>query len=236
MPEYIEVMIRTIFAFSLLLIGARFLGKQTISQMTIFDFIAAITLGAITAALAYNTTLKPHTLIFSFIIFVFVIFLIAFISTKSRKLRKIFAGDPTVVIQNGKILESNMRKMRYTLDYLNQQLREKDVFHIDQVQYAILETNGTLTVLKKPQYRTITRQDLMLITNPETRLPIELIMDGEIIIKNLTDNKITINWLQIELSKRNLKERDVFYAALLANETLYIDTYRDMLFSPVDKE
>ena len=236
MPEHIEVIIRTIVAFSLLLIGARFLGKQTISQMTIFDFIAAITLGAITASLAYNTTLKPHTLILSFIIFVFVIFLIAVISTKSQKLRKIFAGNPTVVIQNGKILESNMRKMRYTLDYLNQQLREKDVFHIDEVQFAILETNGTLTVLKKPQYRNITRQDLMLMTTPEARLPIELIMDGEIIIKNLKDNKLTKNWLDTELSKRNLDVKEVFYAVLLANETVYIDTYRDMIFSPVDKE
>lgn len=236
MPEYIEVMIRTIFAFSLLLVGARFLGKQTISQMTTFDFIAAITLGAISAALAYNTALKPHTLIFSFIIFVFVIFLIAIISTKSRKLRKFFAGDPTVVIQNGKLLESNMRKMRYTLDYLNQQLREKDVFHINEVQFGILETNGTLTVLKKPQYRTITRQDLMVITTPEARLPIEIIMDGEIITKNLEDNKLTNSWLEMELNNRNLDVKEVFYAVLLANGNLYIDTYKDMLFSPVDKE
>ena len=126
--------------------------------------------------------------------------------------------------------------MRYTLDYLNQQLREKDVFHIDEVQFAILETNGTLTVLKKPQYRNVTRQDLMLITTPETRLPIELIMDGEIIIKNLKDNKLTKNWLDIELNRRNLNVKEVFYAVLLANETLYIDTYKDVIFSPVDKE
>lgn len=236
MPEHFEVIIRTIVAFSLLLVGACFLGKQTISQMTIFDFIAAITLGAITAAFAYNTTLKPHTLIISFIIFVCVIYLIAVISMKSRKLRKIFAGDPTVVIQNGKILESNMRKMRYTIDYLNQQLREKDVFHIVEVQFAILETNGTLTVLKKPQYRNVTRQDLMLITTPDARLPIELIMDGEIITKNLKENKLTKVWLYTELQTKHLDVKEVFYAVLLANGTLYIDTYKDILFSPIDKE
>ncbi|MCT8137054.1 DUF421 domain-containing protein [Anaerobacillus sp. CMMVII] len=236
MPEYMEVMIRTIVAFSLLLIGARFLGKQTISQMTIFDFIAAITLGAITAALAYNVRLKPHTLVFSYIIFVLVIFMTAFISTKSRKWRKFFAGDPTVVIQNGKILESNMRKMRYTLDYLNQQLREKEVFNIDEVLFAIIETNGTLTVLKKPQYRNVTRQDLMIATNPESRLPIELIMDGEIIEKNLKENKLPQTWLNTELNNRNLHLKEVVYAVLLANGNIYIDTYRDHLLAPIDKE
>lgn len=123
----IEVVMRTIVSVVLLLIAERILGKQTISQMTIFDFIAAITLGAIAAGLAYNTSLKPHNMAISFGIFVLTIFLISFLSIKNRKLRKFFAGDPTVLIQNGKILESNMRKMRYTLEYLNQQLREKDI-------------------------------------------------------------------------------------------------------------
>ncbi|MED3963001.1 DUF421 domain-containing protein [Niallia taxi] len=72
------------------------------------------------------------------------------------------SGDPTVVIQSGKILEDNMKKMRYTIDYLNQQLREKDVFNIQEVLYALVETKGTLTVLKKPQYRNVTMQDLHL--------------------------------------------------------------------------
>lgn len=70
------------------------------------------------------------------------IFTIALISSKSRKYRNFFAGDPTIVIENGQILEKNMNKMRYTLDYLNQQLREKDIFNIDEVMFAIIETNG----------------------------------------------------------------------------------------------
>ena len=94
MPEHIEVIIRTIVSFSLLLIGARFLGKQTISQMTIFDFIAAITLGAITASLAYNTTLKPHTLILSFIIFVLVIFFNCCYIHQKPKTQKVFCWKP----------------------------------------------------------------------------------------------------------------------------------------------
>ena len=236
MPEHIEVILRSITSFSLLLIGARILGKQTISQMTMFDFVAAISLGAISANLAFNTSIKVHHLIIAFTIYVTIIFLIALVSLKNRKARKFLAGDPTIVVQNGKILEGNMNKMRYTLDYLNQQLREKDIFNIEEVLFAIVETNGTLTVLKKPQFRNVTKQDLIFEVVPEQKLPIELIMDGEIIKENLEQNNITVSWLASELKKRHLSKSDVVYAVLSANGNMYVDTYKDYIHSPIDKE
>ncbi|MFE4814556.1 DUF421 domain-containing protein [Peribacillus simplex] len=236
MPDYIEIILRTFGAFFILIITTRFLGKQTLAQMTYFDFVIAITMGAIVANLAFNTHIKAYHLLLSFGIFVGITFLIAYICLKSQRARKFFAGDPTIVIQNGKILEHNMRKMRYTLDYLNQELREKNVFDIDEVLFAILEINGSLTVLKKPQYRTVTRQDLWIAFSPEYRLPIELIMDGKIIDKNLKENKITLSWLEKELKKRNLWVNDVTYGVLGANGQLYLDAYNDHLQSPIDQE
>ncbi|GED04388.1 DUF421 domain-containing protein [Bacillus atrophaeus] len=232
----VEVILRTIASFGVLLIAARFLGKQTISQMTIFDFVAAITLGAITAGMAYNTSLKPHNMLISFVFFVLTIFLISFLSIKNRRLRKFFAGDPTVLIQNGKILESNMRNMRYTLDYLNQQLREKEIFNIEEVLFAILETNGKLTILRKPQFRHITKQDLFIAVHGEHRLPIELIMDGEIIEDNLNQNHLTTSWLLTELKKRDITVEETVYAVLLANGHIYVDKYKDHISVPIDKE
>lgn len=129
-----------------------------------------------------------------------------------------------------------MNKMRYTLDYLNQQLRERDIFNIEEVLFATVETNGTLTVLKKPQFRNVTKQDLMIAVMPEQKLPIELIMDGEIIKENLEQNNITFSWLESELIKRNLLKHDVVYAVLAANGNLYVDTFRDHIHSPIDKE
>ncbi|MFJ8261228.1 DUF421 domain-containing protein [Rummeliibacillus sp. NPDC094406] len=236
MPEHFEVVLRSITSFGLLLIGTRILGKQTISQMTMFDFVATISLGAIAANLAFNTSIKAHHIILAFVIYVIIIFTIAVISLKSRKGRKFLAGDPTVVIQNGKILEKNMNKMRYTLDYLNQQLREKDVFNIEEVLFAIIETNGTLTVLKKPQFRNVTRQDLMIPITPEINLPIELIMDGEVIMENLEQNNLTESWLHSELKRRNLVQDDVLYAVLSGNGNMYVDTYENHIHSPIDKE
>ncbi|MFK4388979.1 uncharacterized membrane protein YcaP (DUF421 family) [Peribacillus frigoritolerans] len=236
MPEHIEVILRSITSFSLLLVGTKILGKQTISQMTMFDFVATISLGAIAANLAFNTSIKVHHTIIAFTIYIAIIFLMALISLKNSKGRKFLAGDPTIVMQNGKILEGNMNKMRYTLDYLNQQLRERDIFNIEEVLFAIVETNGTLTVLKKPQFRNVTKQDLMIPVMPEQKLPIELIMDGEIIKENLKQNNITFSWLESELIKRNLLKHDVVYAVLAANGNLYVDTFRDYIHSPIDKE
>ncbi len=97
MSESLEVVWRSIASFGLLLIGTRILGKQTISQMTIFDFVATISSGAIAANLAFNTSIKAHHIIIALVIYVIIIYTIALISLKSRKGRKFLAGDPTIV-------------------------------------------------------------------------------------------------------------------------------------------
>ncbi|AXI08088.1 hypothetical protein CUC15_03510 [Oceanobacillus zhaokaii] len=236
MAEQLEVILRSIGSFCILLIGAKILGKQTISKMTIFDFVASISLGSIAANLAFNTSLKFHNVLISFAIMIAILFVAAYMSMKGIKTRRFLAGNPTVVIENGKILEGNMKKMRYTLDYLNQQLREKDIFEISEVLFAVLETNGTLSVQKKPNFRHVTKQDIGIFTAPESKLPIELIMDGHIVESNLKENNLNHKWLQVEIQKRGLSINDVFYAVLGTNGAVYIDTYKDHIESPVDKE
>lgn len=235
MNPYIEVIMRSIIAFTSLFVAARILGKQTVSRMTIFDFIAVVTLGSVTANLAFAMEIETRYIFIVFTIFVILIYLSAFISLKSEKARKLVAGDPTVVIENGKILEHNMKKMRYTLDYLNQQLRQKDIFSIDEVQYALVENNGLLSVKKKEQHLNVTRKDLN-IYKPEIKLPVELIMDGKILEENLQENNITLEWLQAELLKRQLNAESVVYALLTSSQTLYIDTHNDQLQFPMDVE
>ncbi|PAM96727.1 hypothetical protein B4N84_00775, partial [Flavobacterium sp. IR1] len=127
------MIIRTLIAFASLFLGAKLLGKQTISQMTTFDFITTITLGSITANLAFNISIPMHSVWISFVMFVLIIYIVEYTAMKNRKARKFFAGDPTVIIENGKLLEGNMRKMHYTLDYMNQQLREINIFDVGEV-------------------------------------------------------------------------------------------------------
>ena len=110
------------------MIVAHILGKQTISQMTYHDFIAAIMIGAITANMAFHIELKFWHIMISLLVFSFITFLITWLSLKNRTARKWVSGEPTVVIENGKILENNLKKLKYTLDSLNQALREKEIF------------------------------------------------------------------------------------------------------------
>ncbi|GAF21653.1 DUF421 domain-containing protein [Shouchella hunanensis] len=235
MSEHVEIIIRSFLAFSILLIGARFLGKQTISQMNVLDFIIAISIGAITANLSFNLSVKIHHSILAFSIFVAVSILTSYISLKSYRARRWITGNPTVVIENGQILEKNMRKARYNLNELNQLLRERNVFNIEEVLYAIVETNGKINVLKKPEYQDVTKQDVQAPLK-KNRLPVELIMDGKVLDKNLKENKIQEEWLSNELEKRNLKHKDVFYAVISATNKLFINTYENQLRHPKDLE
>jgi uncharacterized membrane protein YcaP (DUF421 family) len=239
MDEIMDVLLRTLAAFVLIMIIARVLGKQTISQMTYHDFVAAITLGAITGNLAFNTKINHWTIIASLFLFSGIAFLFTFISLKSRKSRKWLSGKPTMVIENGKILENNLRKLHLTLDTLNQELREKDIFDIQEVEYAVLELNGRVSVLKKPEYRQIRIKDLpKLITNHDTKsiFPIELIMDGDIIKNNLEQNHLSEDWIYDELKKRKLSLSEVCYAVKGTKGDLYFDLYKDKIKNPIDIE
>lgn len=234
--DIVDVIIRTIFAFVLFMVIAHFLGKQAISQMTLHDFIAAVTLGAITGNLAFNIEMNFWIVFISLVLFGAIAYLLSIVSLKSRKARKWVSGEPTVLIQNGKILEGNLSKINYTLDYLNQALREKDIFDIDQVEYAILEIDGHVSVMKKTPYQNITKKDIGLLYPTPVHFPLELIMDGNIVEKNLVENNLSKVWLENIIQQRGLKLSDVCYAVRGTNLQVYIDTYDDHIISPTDKE
>ncbi|MEC0236414.1 DUF421 domain-containing protein [Paenibacillus kribbensis] len=234
--ELLETMLRSISAFTLMMLIARILGKSTIAQMTYHDFVAVITLGAITANLAFNNTISIGILLTSLLTFTGIAYLLMFFSMKNRKLRSWFSGKPTVLIQEGKIMESNMRKLKITLDTLNQELRGKNIFNIQDVQYAVLELNGSISVLPKPESQPVTRKDLHLKNQSEPAFPIELIMDGDIIDANLQQNHITREWLHSQIKKKGLSIENVNYAVISSNGNLYFDEYKDQIEHPIDKE
>ena len=226
---------RTILAFTALLLISRILGKQTISNMTFHDFATGITMGAIAANLAFNS--QFHTLYFltCLVILTVISYISSAIALKFQRTRHWLAGAPTVVIEKGNILEANMRKLHYTLDSLNQSLREKEVFNLDEVDYAILETNGQLSVKKKEQYLTVTKQDLHITSN-HSMLPIELIMDGQIMHMNLMDNNISEEWLLQTITNKGKEVQDIFYAVKSTTGNIIFDYYQDKLSNPIDKE
>nr|WP_223830784.1 YetF domain-containing protein [Paenibacillus polymyxa] len=155
---------------------------------------------------------------------------------KNQKLRSWFSGKPTVLIQDGKIMEGNMRKLKVTLDTLNQELRAKNFFNIQDVQYAVLELNGGISVLPKPDCMPVIRKDLHLKNQSEQAFPIELIMDGDVIDVNLQQNGITTEWLHSQIKKKGLSIEEINYAVISSNGDVYFDEYKDGIEHPIDKE
>ncbi|MBD3922110.1 DUF421 domain-containing protein [Paenibacillus sp. PR3] len=236
MDHIILTGLRTILAFLIMMVIARILGKSTISQMTYHDFVAAITLGAFTANIAFNTTISLRQLLTAFLMFGGIAFLLMIVALRSRPLRKWISGQPTILIQDGKIMESNMRKLKITLDTLNQELREKFIFNIEEVHYAVLELNGRVSVLRKPEYLPVTRKDMNIPAGPRTSFPIELIMDGKTIEDNFQQNGITKEWLVSQAKVRGLALDSVNYAVISSNGHLFFDSYEDRIQHPVDQE
>ncbi|MGG1658122.1 DUF421 domain-containing protein [Brevibacillus sp. NRS-1366] len=236
MELIMETVGRALLAFAIMMIITRFLGKQTIAQMTYHDFVAAITLGALTANIAFNLQIKLWQLIAAILTFSGIAYLLMVLSLKNRYLRKWFSGQPTIIIQNGKILEDNMRKLRLSLDTLNQELRERNIFNIEEVQFATLELNGEVSILRKPEYLPVTRKDLKLKFKKRQWFPIELIMDGKVIHDNLQQNGLQLEWLMAQLNKKGLSIDQVNYAVKSSNGKIIYDLYDDQMANPIDKE
>lgn len=227
MDETIVTIVRSIIAFLTLLLFTRILGKQQVGQLSAFEYVAGITIGSIAASLSIDLTTKPLPQFMGLATWVILVFGMQFIVIKNRWLSKVINDQPTIVIQNGKILEQNLRKVRYRYDDLMSHLRIKNIFDISQVDYALLEENGQLTVLKKAEYEQVTLNDLK-IKATKTGLSSEIIIDGIVIEQNLKDHNKTEEWLFHQLHKYGIKSFDeVSYAVILPNGKLYIDKFKD---------
>jgi uncharacterized membrane protein YcaP (DUF421 family) len=225
--EGLVVVVRSIIGFFTLLILARVLGKQQISQLTFFDYVLGITIGSIAATLSVDLSSRawPHWI--GLMVWAVIVWALQWFTLKSHSAGKYIVGEPTVVIMNGQIMEDAMRSIRYTLADLLEQLRDKGVFDLKQVGFAVVETDGKISVLLKPQFLPTTPQDLNLpIQN--SGLSTELIYDGVIIHENLKQANVDRLWLEKELKNKGIVHvSEVFLATIDGSGNLFLDTYKD---------
>ncbi|MFZ5643531.1 MAG: YetF domain-containing protein [Bacillota bacterium] len=227
MPEpLIKVFLYSIIIYVLLVVLARIIGKKLLSQLNFFDFVIAITIGTITATFV-TTEIKGFYVLISPIILTILVILTGYLTLKSVPARKLIEGEPIIVIQNGHVFEKSMRKIRYNMDTLMAQLRNMGAFNLSEVEFAILEPSGRLSVLKKSQNLPVTPSDLGLSTNYKG-ISSEIIRDGKIVEQNLKQNNLTHEWLYKQLASFNVKDIDnVFIATLSTDGKLYIDLRKD---------
>ncbi|MBL4931167.1 YetF domain-containing protein [Clostridium paridis] len=227
MNEGLVVLVRSIIGFFTLLIFAKLLGKQQISQLAFFDYVLGITIGSIAASLTTDLSSRawPHWI--GLLVWAILGYLMEYITMKWRYAAKYIEGEPTIVIMNGKIMEAALRKMKYRVTDIMELLRNKDIFDLNQVDFAIIEPNGQLSVLKKPEYEPLTAKD-MSITKTSTGISTEIIYDGILIQENLRQLNKSNNWINKQLHAHGINDiSEVFLATLTPSGSLYIDKYKD---------
>lgn len=219
----VEMLLRSSFAFFAILLLARIIGKKQLSQLTFFHYVTGITFGSIAAEVSTQVTTPFLDGLVSLIWWSVLTLLVSFISLKSKKARVLFDDKPIIVIENGVILNDHLKKARLHPDELAMLLREQSIFSFDEVLHAVFETNGELSVLKKPLARTATKEDVHVAAPAPQYLPTELVSDGKIIIENLTQLQLTEEWLLKKLAKKNIHDiEQVYYVQILENGSLYI--------------
>ncbi len=226
MNEFGNVALRTLFTFIVLLIVTRLLGRKQISQLTFFNYITGITIGSMAASFTVESHVSATEGATGVLGWCLLTLLVELISLKWPRARVALDGQPVILISRGKIMERELTKTRMNMDDLSMMLRDKNVFSINEVEYAILEPNGAVTVMKKDEHQHPSKSDLLFIPRkPIRQLPTELIVDGQLIEKNLLALHLTEDWLNQELLKQHALRSEVFYAEMQADGSLYVDLY-----------
>ncbi|MUK88254.1 DUF421 domain-containing protein [Ornithinibacillus sp. L9] len=206
----------------LLLFVTLFMGKRAIGELPIFDFLIILTLGAVVGADIADPNIQhlPTAVaiislgVFQRVVSKWKIF--------NRKVGKLVTFEPTVVIHNGKLLDKNIKNIRYSIDNILQMLREKSVFDMDEVEIAIIESNGSLSVLKKPRKNPVTIED-MNIPNKPSSLTFPIIVEGTVYQTILEKFNLNEKWLEQQLSTLGIHNKDdVFFATITRNQDLHV--------------
>lgn len=229
LPEYVVILVRSLASFIIIFSIARILGKSQISQLTFFDYVIGITIGDMASAAAIDTQIEFINGIIGLLVFSTLSILLAFLSIKSYSIRKIIEGSPTLLIKDGKVLEKNLLKSKLTYNDLMVGLREKDAFKLSEVELAVLETDGQISVMKKAEYEPLTPKDINM-TVEEEKKPSLIIIDGSLMEKRLNYLGYSKEWILGEIMKKGAnKIEDVFLAQIDTQGNVYVDLYDDKL-------
>lgn len=202
---YIILIIKTIILYFVITLAYRIMGKKEVGELSIIDLMVTFLIAEMAAICIEETKESVFVSIVPIITLVIIQISLSYICMKSNKIRNFIDGKPTVIIKNGKVVFSKMTKLRYTLDDLLSQLREQGIKNIQEVDYAVLENSGELSVFQNTK-----------------DYPIPIILDGVIdydILKEIGKNEY---WIQTLLSKNNVKLEEVFYAFYTHKKTYMI--------------
>lgn len=208
------VILRSVILYAVVLIVMRIMGKRQIGQLQPFELVITIIISELAAVPMQDTGIPLIYGIVPILILMLAQILLSFLSLKSVKARAVICGKPSILIEDGNIMEKELSKLYFNINDLLEQLRVKGYPDIKDVEFAILETEGQLSVIPKSDKRPVTPQDLSLHVDQE-KLPITLIIDGELVKENLPVAKMNENMLKEALDRYGISGyNQVLFAGL----------------------
>lgn len=218
---------RTLFFYFFLLVVMRIMGKREIGGLAPIDLAVTIIMAELAAIPIQNTDFPLLAGIVPIGTIMLLELLLSALSMRSQRWRALINGRPSVIIKDGKFLPMEMKKIRYTIHDVLEQLRRKGHADITDVEVAVVETDGNLSVIPKSQKRPLRPEDLSIPTGYEG-MPQLLINDGEVEYAHLRACDLDIAWLMQELEKRGIRDvKDVFCAILSTDGTLFVQRKED---------
>lgn len=220
--DLLKVIFRIITILPLMLVVTLFMGKRSVGELPVFDFLVILTLGSVVGADIAEPNIHHLPTVGAIIAIALLQKLIAWLKIKNHKVGRLLSFEPTLVIYEGQFHIKNMRKISYSIDNVLQMLREKNVFQIKDVHFALIEANGELSVKLKPEKEPVKMKDVQVaLAKPSVEYTV--IMDGRVQPKALEYLELDEAWLQNELLKKNIVNiKDVFYAALNEDRSLHV--------------
>lgn len=201
--EILKVVLTSILSAAALFVIAKVMGHKQMAQLDFFDYITGITIGSIAAELATELE-EPWKPLIAMLIYGAITVILALVTNKLPKTRKFINGTPTIVMDNGKLYRKNLKKAKLDLSEFMVMCRQEGYFNLNDIQTAVFEFNGRLSVLPKATKRPANPEDMNLAPNPE-KLCTEVIMDGRVLEENLKRMGLDSRWLQKELEAQGYK-------------------------------
>lgn len=215
--QIIEIIIRTLASFIALEILTKIIGARQISQLSYYDYISGITIGSIAATLAIDDTIPMHLPLIAIVLYFILTFFMSYITTKSLSLRKVLTGIPRILIYKNRIIEENLKKNHYDINDLLTECRTQGFFSIADIEYAIMETNGRISILPKAQSSPLIRKDMNIETS-ESILFANVIIDGKIMEEQLKTIGKDPNWLQYKCQELKAQPIDNILLAIATSD------------------
>ncbi|MGE6629795.1 DUF421 domain-containing protein [Bacillus sp. NPDC077027] len=222
---FFNIFIELLVGFFALFFITKLLGKTQFAQITPFDFISALILGEMVGNAIFDQEVSILHILFAVAVWGVLIYTVEWFSQKFKSIRAFLEGRPTLVINKGKIHYKRLKKNMLDLNQLQTLIRAKGHFALNEIEYAILETDGSISVLPKAQYAPATSKDVN-VKLKEVKLPRTFIIDGEILKKDLQEAGFDETWLRDELKHKHVSSyKDVLFCEWIEKEGIYVTKY-----------